>query len=295
MLLLKEDFTGSSTRAELKVIQRQTQYSTDIVLSRRIVDKITKFGFAHVFLKVWKSVNGVEYLQMDGLLAFKNLQTALSIVWNCSDKSSSLCEVLVRCGVLQLFLHELSSTRYKHSLLDSENELYLVKAYLGILHNIVRLCTESRQLFRNSNAVPILRAYLNNCHGLVKTKAYLILSYIIDEHENSIINADDNNIAYILSILSEALESENHFSQTYAFWASEIACGLNHLAVNDANKVRIVQLGAIPLYLQLLQSHNVEEQNLGAAGLWILAFKEENKMFIRNQPDIMQCRLQHVS
>ena len=38
-------------------------------------------------------------------------------------------------------------------------------------------------------------------------------------------------------ILREALSSENHYAKTTAFWANEIADGLNHLAVNDANKV----------------------------------------------------------
>jgi hypothetical protein len=47
---------------------------------------------------------------------------------------------------------------------------YLVKAYLGVLHNVARLCADSRKMFRSANAVAVLRAYLDRAQGLVRTK-----------------------------------------------------------------------------------------------------------------------------
>ena len=44
--------------------------------------------------------------------------------------------------------------------------------------------------------------------------------------------------------------------------------------------MKLGQLGIVQLYLKLLQNGNVEEQNLGASGLWILAFADENKTLI---------------
>jgi len=92
-------------------------------------------------------------------------------------------------------------------------------------------------MFRSANAVSVLRGYLDRPQGLIRTKAYLILSYIISEDENDVINATDVNLGYIVAILQAALDGENHFAAEFAFWAAEIACGLNHLAVNDSNKV----------------------------------------------------------
>lgn len=216
-----------------------TRYNPDIALNHRIVDKIIKFGIAHVFVKVWKSVNAVNFMDYDRYsCAFKNLQTALSIIWNCSDKSSQLCESLVKTHVLLDLISELGSEKLCGSDLKHENNLYLVKAYLGIMHNVVRLCCDSRRIFRSAKAVKILQWYLNSTSDLVKIKSYLILSYIINEEENDIINAVDDNIQFIIDILKEALQSENHFSKTYCFWAQEIVCGLNHLAVNESNKIR---------------------------------------------------------
>ncbi|ELU04075.1 hypothetical protein CAPTEDRAFT_225602 [Capitella teleta] len=288
ILLKREDFTQADARADLKFIQRQTRYSPDVGLNRRVADRIVKCGIGHVYLRVWQSVSSVEYLQKENFPAYKNLQTVLSIVWNCSDKSVGLCDALVRAGVIHLFLSELDSCKLKDSDLSDENKLYLVKAYLGILHNIIRLCSDSRKVFRASDAVEVLQGYVAARQGLVKTKAYLILSYLITEDENGVINATDDNIAFIISILKEALSSENHFSKTHAFWASEIACGMNHLAVNDLNKVRMGRLGAFPLYLQMLQSNSIEEQNLATAGLWILAFKDENKHLLKRLPGCLE-------
>ncbi len=285
------NFQTAECRPHLKFVQRQTTYNPDIILNKRIVEQIVRIGVAHVFLKVWKSVSEIDFFDPKNAVAFKNLQRALSIIWNCTDKSPSLCDSLGRCGVIQLLLSELENARLCQSDLSHENHLYLVKAFMGILHNLVRLCPDTRRLFRTSNAVTTLRQYLKRPQGLVRTKAYLILSYIVNEEENELINSTDENIGFILSILEEALSSENHFSQTHAFWAAEIACGLNHLAVNESNKVRMGKLGAFPLYLKLLQSENVEEQNLGAAGLWILSFNEANKRILKSDPDTLQGEL----
>jgi len=184
---------------------------------------------------------------------------------------------------------ELADTRLLDADLASDPDRhYLVKAYLGILHNMVRMCADSRQVFRSAGAVAVLQQYLQRPQGLVRTKAYLILSYIVNEHENDIINATDENIAYIVHILQTAVSSENHFSQLHAFWASEIACGLNHLAVNDGNKQRLGILGAIDSYVQLLRDGNGEERGLAAAGLWILSFNAQNRQIMLESPDCLQ-------
>ena len=287
-LLKREDFTTQEARPDLKFIQRQTRYSPDVVIHRRITDRIVKFGISHVYMRVWKSVSNLDYLDPQHFPAFRNLQTVVSITWNCTDKSVSLCESLVKCGVVQLALNELCMDKLAGSDLKDENVLYLIKAYLGMLHNIVRLSPDSRKVYRSANAVKILQGYIQSINNLVKAKAYLILSYLINEEENDLINATDENLAFLIRILKEALASENHFAQTCAFWAYEIADGLNHLAVNDTNKIAMGRLGAFPLYIRLLQGENLEEQTLGTAGLWILSFKDENKLLLKEEPGCME-------
>ena len=255
MLIHTEDFSVRGTcRSALKFIQQQTRYSPDVVLTEHVVDKIVQHGMAHVFLRVWRSVLAIapqeNLLQLPiESFAYKNLDVTLSIIWNCSDKSAPLCNCLARCGVIGLLMVELSKSELtvlsipENTLKVSDTQtslLYLVKAYLGILHNIVRLCVDSCTLFRAADAVVILRAYLAAKQGLVYAKAYLILAYLIDEQENELVNASDEHVQFMVDVLKDATCSENHFSETHGFNAAEIACGLNHLAVNDSNKVQIV-------------------------------------------------------
>lgn len=182
-------------------------------MNKHIVSRIIKLGIAHVFLRSWKSVSKVEYLKPENIFAFKNFQTILSVIWNCTDKSNELGETLARCGVIQLFFSELKTDKLKLSDLKDENVLYLVKAYLGILHNVVRLCSDTRRLFRSADAVTVLKEYVASGNELVKTKAFLVMSYIINEEENEVINSTDENIQFIVDILQDSLNSENHFSQ----------------------------------------------------------------------------------
>lgn len=286
-MLAFDDFSSANATADLRFVQSQTRYSADIVLNRRIVERIVRCGIAHVYLRAWQSLSTVDYFT--DATAFTNLQLVLSVVWNCTDKSVSLCDSLARAAVANHMIAELADTRLLDADLASDPDRhYLVKAYLGILHNMVRMCADSRQVFRSAGAVAVLQQYLQRPQGLVRTKAYLILSYIVNEHENDIINATDENIAYIVHILQMAVSSENHFSQLHAFWASEIACGLNHLAVNDGNKQRLGILGAVDSYVQLLRDGNGEERGLAAAGLWILSFNAQNRQIMLESPDCLQ-------
>lgn len=237
---------------------------------------------------MWQSLSSVEYLLPDNIQALRNLKLVLSIVWNCTDKSSQLCESLARGAAVHSMLSELAGTKLSLSNPGDKSHVYLVKAYLGILHNIVRLCPDSRGIFRSAQAVSILQRYLDQPPGLVRTKAFLILSYIISEEENDLINATDENVAYIVGILRDALENENHFSEFYGFWASEIACGINRLAANDSNKLKLVQLGAVPLYITLLRSNDIKEQRLAADGLWTLSFHRENKLHMKHEPGCLE-------
>jgi hypothetical protein len=286
-LLKIDNFTSADVTDDLKFIQRQTRYGADVVLNRRVVDHIVRAGIAHVYLRLWRNMQTCNYV--DDTVAFTNLQTALSIIWNCTDKSVSLCDSLARASVVNQMLTELEHSWLVEADLTADLDLhYLVKAYLGVLHNMVRLCVDIRRVFRAAGSVGILRLYLRRSQGLVRTKAYLILSYVIDERENDIINATDENIQYIVEILRDALESENHFSQKYAFWASEIVCGLNHLAVNDSNKVLLGRMGTIGLYVNLLRAGSLEEQGLAAAGLWILSFCIDNRHLMLHQFDCVE-------
>ncbi len=79
----------------------------------------------------------------------KNFRAVITLIWNVSDKSPSLCEECLQRNVPQLLLNDLMDHRLSISELKDHYKLYLVKGYLGILTNIIRFHSDSRDLYRD--------------------------------------------------------------------------------------------------------------------------------------------------
>ena len=47
---------------------------------------------------------------------------------------------------------------------------------------------------------------------------------------------------------------------------------------------RMGAAGLLPILIKLAESGNDEEKNVAVSGLWLLSFKEENKMLLRDEP-----------
>ena len=68
---------------------------------------------------------------------------------------------------------------------------------------------------------------------------------------------------------------------------------LNNLAVNDSNKQRIVDCGALPFYVQLLKpEYQVVEQSEAARGIWTLAFNPKCKERILKEKGCLEGEVQ---
>ena len=97
---------------------------------------------------------------------------------------------------------------------------------------------------------------------------------MISEDESEALNSDEGTFQFLHKLLSGALLGKEHRSLTSGFSADELVAALNKLAVNDANKRRIVEFGFLPMYVELLQpSCSITELTEATQGIWILAFK----------------------
>ena len=65
--------------------------------------------------------------------------------------------------------------------------------------------------------------------------------------------------------------------------------GINRLATSESNKDRLVHRGALKVYTRLLHpSCSEEEQLLATQGIWVMAFNQENKKRIREEPGCVE-------
>ncbi|KAL3836546.1 hypothetical protein ACJMK2_021970 [Sinanodonta woodiana] len=231
----------------------------------------------------------IQFINQSGEVTWLTLKKMFTIVWVLCDASEAFCQHILESKVMNPTLINLLRYLTNIPYMSSEKLIYFVKAILGILHNIVRHLESSKWTLRDLEVVPLLQSLLSGSRvQIITAKVLIILSYLISEAENEIINSDDQNISFIIQVLGCAMDSKKHFSATYGMDAQETLRGLNNLAINDGNKVRIVRNNALPLYSKLLAIGNDEEVHLAVCGLWSLGFSLSNKQKIRETPGILE-------
>ncbi|XP_070538017.1 uncharacterized protein [Ptychodera flava] len=263
-------------------------------------DHLAEVGFADVFLKMWKELTKEDLMvEEQNSRALKVYNKLKGVIHNFSDVSALLCEELGKSGAVAALLSELNYQELNYKKIDEEEgndgmRRRWIKSTLGILHNTIRMCADNVPIFREAGAVDLLTEYLKCTYLIVRAKALLNLVYIVDEDENDKIMTGGTNISFLVKMLESALESDDHMSKMYYFDVEELVDGLNKLAQNDANKVTLVNSGILPLLVKLMkESKTEEEMRLVGRCIWTLAFSDENKHKIRNEPELMEEMMKH--
>ena len=71
----------------------------------------------------------------------------------------------------------------------------------------------------------MLQQYLKSSLLTVKTRTLILLSYVIGEAENDVINSTERHLGLLVKMLQGALEADDHMSKKYGMHASELAAG----------------------------------------------------------------------
>ena len=241
------------------------------------------------------------YLQCCSVITFKELRTDdeqlrkiwpvikkfLTITWVVCDRNVNFCQYMLKSKIFLFLLSELSSLS-SMNYEATDMYLFVVKAVLGILHNISRHVPNSKWNIRNEGMVTVLRKFLPSHIPMIRLKTLIILSYILNEAENEIISSDDDNFVFIFQVLSDSLKSDDHRSKKYGMNAFEVLKGINNLAINDENKIRIVRNGALPVFETILATDGfADEKKVTIMTLWSLSFHHFNRRKMRQMPGIM--------
>lgn len=237
------------------------------------------------------SINSITDIEKDGnaKIFWPTVKRFLMLIWIACDQSVNFCQHILASDlfyVLQKDLQRLCFLNYA----DSELKTFTVKSILGILHNICRHVPNGKWKLRNDGVVSVVRLYLQSEVPMIRLKSFIILSYIISEAENELINSDDDNFVFIFKVLGDALQSENHRSSKYGMGVVEVMKGLNNLAINDENKIRIVRNGGLQWFQAILESGGADELKVTITTLWSLAFHHYNKVKMREMPAIMSSK-----
>ena len=214
------------------------------------------------------------------------LWNTIAAIHNFSDFHQGFCSACAAAGVISMCFENAEQIDAENSKREEENEklVTILRSFLGILHNISRRLRD-RELFANREQT--LLHFARKKDPKIAALSLLALAYLVDENTNYLILADENLLSFIIILLNLAWQSEDR-RRCYGFSAKELAEGLSHLAINDANKKILGQNGVIPVLISVIKTSNEDEEKASATrALWMLAFDNNNKEKVRQEEGAM--------
>ena len=215
------------------------------------------------------------------------LKHVLCVMWNCTDISAKLCRKISDCGILSLCIQILMDITRSADFVQDDKKHFQVKAFLGLLHNSIRNCSECKDVLLKGGCLSVLPSLFTVPSPMVKAKSLMVMSYLVNEQENNVLSSSDDTITFIVQVLADSSKCKNHMSTKFGMSTLEVMKGLNNIAMNDANKVKIVEAGGLKLYAMLVMSEDENEREMAALGIWTLAFAAENKPRIIKEPGLV--------
>ena len=225
--------------------------------------------------------------EADDYTCYDCLCGTLGIIQNFSDFHQGFCSACAGAGIISMCFEIVKQIDAENSNWEEEDEdselVTIIDNSIGILHNISRRLRD-RKLFANREQT--LLYFAKKKVPAIAAESLLTLAYLVDENTNHLILADENLLSFIITLLDEAWQSEDRHSNGYS--AKELAEGLSHLAINDANKNILGQNGVIPVLISVIKTSNEDEEKASATrALWMLAFDDNNKEKVRQEEGAM--------
>ena len=225
--------------------------------------------------------------ETDDYTCYNCLSISLAAIQNFSDFHQGFCSACAGAGIISMCFEIVKQIDAENSNWEEEDEdselVTIIDGSIGILHNISRRLRD-RELFANREQT--LLYFAKKKVPAIAAESLLTLAYLVDENTNYLISADENLLSFIITLLDEAWQSEDRHSNGYS--AKELAEGLSHLAINDANKNILGQNGVIPVLISVIKTSNEDEEKASATrALWMLAFHDSNKEKIRQEEGAM--------
>ena len=225
--------------------------------------------------------------ETDDYTCYDCLSNTLATIQNFSDFHQGFCSACAGAGIISMCFEIIKQIDAENSNWEEEDEdselVTIIDNSIGILHNISRRLRD-RELFANREQT--LLYFAKRKVPAIAAESLLTLAYLVDENTNHLILADENLLSFIITLLDEAWQSEDRHSNGYS--AKELAEGLSHLAINDANKTILGQNGVIPVLISVIKTSNEDEEKASATrALWMLAFDDNNKEKVRQEEGAM--------
>lgn len=225
--------------------------------------------------------------------ALFNCYHLLLIFWHTSDLKDEERPKYVYDNLVDFVLNALNTHLYPINVEGVHPQSKMVKACLGIINNLCNRYSECVSDLRKKDALKIVSKYRNTGTSTLKTISIIGCSFLLTETDdrNAIIELEESDINFIVGVLRDALNSPSTISTKYGYHADEVIAGLNNIAVVESNKKRLVDAGVLPLYVEAMAVDKPSLQEKAAQGIWALAFDDDSRCKITDEPGCMSGEL----
>ncbi|XP_064596403.1 uncharacterized protein LOC135463013 [Liolophura sinensis] len=256
-------------------------YWKQLKFREQIGDLMCKEGYGETSVKMLKTLNTMGIFKNDDI--WFPTYYAYNTMWNFSDASAELAKTLAEADVVRLLSLNCGHKPYINAI-HSKNVYYVIKASLSILHNIARN-PDVKHYFKEHKTSEVIRPFIENSDEMLKALAMLTLAYVVDEDENSTLIDETGVIKCVCEWLSKALSNPKR--RYRGFTPQELTQGLDKLAVNDSNKIKIVEEGALQSFLIMLQHDDIREESMAARAIWTLSFDKNVRQKILEMTELI--------
>ena len=254
------------------------------------IETIVKEEFYKIVGNCLKLLKNVDLEKKEVYTGWQQVKHILNIAWILSDSSSLFCEQLVvNSQILKNLCFMMNSIVSCDQFEEDKNLKYTIKAFLGILHNICRHNSNSRECLRNCALLSVMLRLSKTKIAMIRAKCLIVMSYIVNDSEIHIVSTDSTVLIFIIDILKNAESSSDHMSYRYGMNVSEILQGLNNLLANDENKEKLMSLDILTVYLEIMMKKFSDEEICQAVnGVWKLSFHQSNKERMKSNKQLVE-------
>ncbi|XP_067664576.1 uncharacterized protein [Haliotis asinina] len=268
-------------------INKLRQEIGQIFIDTNFLNCLGKFVITTLTEKKYKNLEGSVISDF-----YNPLKNGLKALINFTNAVPPVCECLCKLdGFLDGFRSSLEDMvpadggKSEAKVPKIKGETLLVKTMLGITHNI-GMHDPCVPYLQSHNYTPVLLSYMDSKLGMTRMSAIAALADILDEKECYLLQARREGIKFLITIFERSLKKRQHINRGWS--SKELARTVGRLARNDANKKMLVEEGALPFLLKLFKSRNIEERKEAIESMWVLAFDEDNKQKMMEEPGLME-------
>ncbi|XP_072035236.1 uncharacterized protein [Amphiura filiformis] len=149
--------------------------------------------------------------------------------------------------------------------------LFLISIFL----NCIKYCPKNRSAYREANAFQIL-SNMKSSDKNVQLLALLTMAYVVDDKQSQSLSKSHDCVKLLTEMLDECVKSPDHsvIIDPLCYSIREILDGLNHLTINDDNKLELQKHRGLSIISQMMEddSFTEDEKRLAVEAIGALVY-----------------------